>query len=334
MKKILAVFLVFTLAALMVITSLKTIEAAPVVFKYAHVEQTGDPQHRFATRMADLVKERTKGRIIVEVYPASQLGPPSEMMDGIKSGAITMGNHVHATLARYHADITVFNLPYIYTDMDQGLRASRPQTSELVREMNEHLIKKGNMRILTTMTRGWRNLSTNFPVYSVKDMKGRKIRGIPNKLWMSMLKGMGAIPVPVDIGEVHTALMTGLIEGQENPLQQQWQAKYYEVQKYLIITEHILDLLPVFINEKAYQSLSPEDRKILEACVTESADIETTLAKKAEVELKAKFKEKGMIIIEEKDGLDKKGFKEAVMAQIKKDFPEWSDYIRRIQAVK
>lgn len=334
MKKALAVFLVFTLAALMVFASLRTVEAMPVVFKYAHVEQTGDPQHRFAVRMSQLVKERTKGRIIVEVYPASQLGPPSEMMDGIKSGAITMGNHVHATLARYHADITVFNLPYIYMDMDQGLRASRPQTSELVREMNEHLIKKGNMRILTTMTRGWRNLSTNFPVYSVKDMKGRKIRGIPNKLWMSMLKGMGAIPVPVDIGEVHTALMTGLIEGQENPLQQQWQAKYYEVQKYLIITEHILDLLPVFINEKAYQSLSPEDRKILEACATESADIETTLAKKAEVELKAKFKEKGMTIIEEKDGLDKKGFKEAVMAQIKKDFPEWSDYIRRIQAVK
>ncbi len=120
MKKALAVFLVFTLAALMVFASLRTVEAMPVVFKYAHVEQTGDPQHRFAVRMSQLVKERTKGRIIVEVYPASQLGPPSEMMDGIKSGAITMGNHVHATLARYHADITVFNLPYIYMDMDQG----------------------------------------------------------------------------------------------------------------------------------------------------------------------------------------------------------------------
>jgi tripartite ATP-independent transporter DctP family solute receptor len=310
------------------------IEAAPVVFKYAHVEQTGDPQHRFATRLSELVKEKMQGRIAVEVYPASQLGPPSEMMDGIKSGAITMGNHVHATLARYHADIAVFNLPYIYTDMDQGLRASRPKTSELVREMNEQLIKRGNMRVLTTFTRGWRNLSTNFPVHSVKDLKGRKIRGIPLKMWMSLLKGMGAIPVPVDIGEVSTALMTGLIEGQENPLQQQWQAKYYEVQKYLIFTEHILDLLPVFINEKAWQSMPSQDRQIFQDCVDASAEAETPLAKKAEVELKVKFTEKGMTLIEEKDGLDKKGIREAVQAQIRQDFPEWADYIKRIQAVK
>jgi tripartite ATP-independent transporter DctP family solute receptor len=330
MKTLLSIILALGL----IVAGSATLQAAPVVFKYAHVEQTGDPQHRFATRMADFVKERTQGRIIVEVYPASQLGAPSAMMDGIKSGSITMGNHVHATLARYHADVAVFNLPYIYSDMDQGLRASRPKTSELVREMNGELIKKGNMRVLTTFTRGWRNLSTNFPVYKVEDLKGRKIRGIPLKMWMSMLKGMGAIPVPVDIGEVSTALMTGLIEGQENPLQQQWQAKYYEVQKYLIFTEHILDLLPVFINEKAFQGLPPKDREIFVSCVEDSADAETPLAKKAEVELKAKFKEKGMTLIEESNGLDKKGIREAVQAQVRKDFPEWGEYIKKIQAVK
>lgn len=334
MKTTFSIFLALVLVAGLAPPTVHRAEATPVIFKYAHVEHTGDPQHRFATRMAALVKERTEGRVIVEVYPASQLGTPSAMMDGIKSGSITMGNHVHATLARYHADITVFNLPYLYTDMDQGLRASRPRTSELVREMNEELIKKGNMRILTTFTRGWRNLSTNFPVYKVDDLKGRKIRGIPLKMWMSMLKGMGAVPVPVDIGEVHTALLTGLIEGQENPLQQQWAAKYYEVQKFLIITEHILDLLPVFINEKAFQGLSPRDRDIFVACVEESAEAETPLAKRAEIELKEKFKEKGMTIIEEKDGLDKKGIREAVQAQIRKDFPEWDHYIKRIQAVK
>jgi TRAP-type C4-dicarboxylate transport system substrate-binding protein len=200
--------------------------------------------------------------------------------------------------------------------------------------MNVELIKKGNMRVLTTFTRGWRNLSTNFPVYKVDDLKGRKIRGIPLKMWMSMLKGMGAIPVPVDIGEVYTALLTGRIEGQENPLQQQWQARYYEVQKYLIFTEHILDLLPVLVNERAFQSLPPKDRAIFVACVEESAEAETPLAKKAEVELKEKFKEKGMTLIEEKDGLDKKGIRKAVQAEIRKDFPKWADHIKEIQAVR
>jgi tripartite ATP-independent transporter DctP family solute receptor len=298
------------------------------------VEQTGDPQHRFATRMADLVQERTQGRIIVEVYPASQLGAPAAMMEGIKSGSITMGSHVHAALASYYADVAVFDLPYIYTDIYQGMRASRPETSVLVREMNVKLIKKGNMRVLTTFTRGWRNLSTNFPVYKVDDLKDRKIRGIPLKMWTSMFKGMGANPVLVDIGEVSTALLAGRIEGQEDTLQQQWQAKYYEVQKYLIFTEHILDLLPVLINEKAFQSLPAKDRDIFVACVEESAEAETPLAKRAEVELKDQLKEKGMTLVEEKDGLDKKGIRKAVQAQIRKDFPEWADYIKKIQTVR
>jgi tripartite ATP-independent transporter DctP family solute receptor len=305
-----------------------------LILKYGHVETKESPQQRFAEDLSDRLSKATDGRILIEVYPANQLGSMSEMLEGVKSGSIEMAHHVHASLAKYYPDIAVFSLPYIYRDMDHGLKASSPNHSPLVREMNEELIKRGGMRVVGCFSRGYRNLSTNFPVYSLKDLKGKKIRGIPLQLWMSTIKGMGAIPVPVDIAEVSTALMTGLIEGQENPLQQQWQAKYYEVQKYIIMTEHIMDLLPVFINEKVWQSLSKSDKAVFERCIDEAIAKETELAKKAEIEFKDKFRKKGMTIIEEKDGLDKKGIRAAVVAQREKDFPQWADYVKRIQEVK
>ncbi len=308
--------------------------AKPMIIKYAHVETKESPQQRFAENLGKYLKEATDGRIVIEVYPANQLGGMSEMLDGTKSGTIEMCHHVHAAFARYYPDLAVFSLPYIYRDMDHGLKASSPQHSALVREMNKELIKRGNMRVLGCFTRGYRNLSTNFPVHGVKDLKGRKIRGIPLPLWMSTIKGMGAVPVPVDIAEVSTALMTGLIEGQENPLQQQWQAKYYEVQKYIIMSEHILDLLPVVINEDVWQKISESDRKIFEECMAKAIANETILAKKAEIDFKDKFREKGMTIIEEKDGLDKASIRAAVVKQRDKDFAKWADYIKQIQAVK
>jgi tripartite ATP-independent transporter DctP family solute receptor len=305
-----------------------------VILKYGHVETKESPQQRFAQDLSDRLSKATDGRILIEVYPANQLGSMSEMLDGIKAGTIEMGHHVHASLAKFYPDIAVYSLPYIYRDMDHGLKASSPKYSPLVRQMNDELVKKAGMRVIGCFSRGYRNLSTNFPVYSLKDLKGRKIRGIPLQLWMSTIKGMGAIPVPVDIAEVSTALMTGLIEGQENPLQQQWQAKYYEVQKYIIMTEHIMDLLPVFINEKVWQSLSDADRASFETCIDEAIAKETELAKKAEIEFKDKFREKGMTIIEEKDGLNKAEIRAAVVAQREKDFPQWADYVKQIEAVK
>ena len=115
---------------------------------------------------------------------------------------------------------------------------------------------------------------------------------------------------------------------------QQWQAKYYEVQKYIVMSEHILDLLPVVINERVWQKISESDQMALEKCMAKAIAEETELAKKAEIDFKDKFRAKGMTIIEEKDGLDKAGIRDAVIKQREKDFVKWAHYIKQIQAVK
>ena len=337
MKKLvslmLIVFLVFTLFCFSV-SAIAAGTENPIILRYAHVERIEDPQHRYATELADLVKELTEGRVIIQVYPNGQLGQVSEMIDGIKSGTISMGHHTFASLGKIVPNMSVFCAPYVFRDAEHGLKATIPTTSPVLQELNQQLIEKGNIRVIGSFTRGYRNLSCNFPVYSPDDLKGQKIRGIALPIWMSMLKGMGAIATPVAIAEVPTALMTGLVVGQENPLSTMWASKLYEVQKYIMMTEHMMDVLVVFINEKMWQSIPEADRVLFEKALSEMADRSLKWTIENEEDYKAKFREKGVTIIEKKDGLDVDAFRKAILAQINKDFPEWTEYIERIQDIK
>jgi TRAP-type C4-dicarboxylate transport system substrate-binding protein len=100
-------------------------------------------------------------------------------------------------------------------------------------------------------------MTAKMAVYSPADLKDKRFRGVPLQLWTSMIKGMGAIPTPVEVGELPTALMTGMVIGQENPLTMINANKLYEVQTHVMLTSHMQNVLPVFINEKTWQSIRP-----------------------------------------------------------------------------
>ena len=307
---------------------------AQVKLRYAHVGVANAPQTLYADEVARLVKERTNGRVEIQVFANSQLGGVGEMVDGVKSGAISMGHHDFASLGKIVSDTAVFNTPFMYRDPGHAMRATDPRQSPALQKINQQLIEKGNMRIIAPLFQGTRELTSKEKVLSPKDMAGKKYRGVPIKLWSSMLTGMGAVATPVEVSELATALATGLVVGQENPLPNIYNLKLYEVQKYVMMTNHMQSVLSVFINEKAYQSIPPADRKIMEDTMIEvglkTLDWDRETAAKYRKDLEAK----GMIFVEEKDGLDVPAFQKAVLAQVNKDFPEWTGYIQQIQAVK
>jgi tripartite ATP-independent transporter DctP family solute receptor len=307
---------------------------AQVKLRYAHVGVANAPQTLYADEVAKLVKERTNGRVEIQVFANSQLGGVGEMVDGVKSGAISMGHHDFASLGKIVSDTAVFNTPFMYRDPGHAMRATDPRQSPALQKINQQLIEKGNMRIIAPLFQGTRELTSKEKVLSPKDMAGKKYRGVPIKLWSSMLTGMGAVATPVEVSELATALATGLVVGQENPLPNIYNLKLYEVQKYVMMTNHMQSVLSVFINEKAYQSIPPADRKIMEDTMIEvglkTLDWDRETATKYRKDLEAK----GMIFVEEKDGLDVPAFQKAVLAQVNKDFPEWTGYIQQIQAVK
>ena len=163
------------------------------------------------------------------------------------------------------------------------------------------------MRIVGSFFQGTRELTSKEKVLSPKDMQGKKYRGVPIKLWSSMLTGMGAVATPVEVSELATALATGLVVGQENPLPNIYNLKLYEVQKYVMMTNHMQSVLAVFINEKVWQRIPAADRKIIEDTMAEvgkkTLDWDRDTAAKYRKDLEAK----GMVFVEEKDGLDIEG---------------------------
>ncbi len=308
--------------------------AGKLVLKYAHVGTTGEIQTRWVAEFADLVNKRTEGRIEIQVFPNGQLGNIDEMMNGVKSGSISMAHHAFTSLGRFVPDFSVLSAPYIFRDPEHALHAGNPATSPVLRELNEQLIKKANMMVIGSFYMGARQLSAKFPVYSPDDLKGKKIRGVPFKLWNSMIKGMGAIATPVEVSELATALMTGLVDGQENPLDTIYARKWYESQSHIMMTNHMLLTLCVFINEGVWRGIPQQDQKIIDEVMAEMADKSVEWNKEADKIMMEKLKEKGVTFITEKDGLKVDAFKAGVMTELKKDFPEWTGYIERIKEIK
>jgi tripartite ATP-independent transporter DctP family solute receptor len=307
---------------------------AQTKLRYAHVGVANAPQTLYADEVAKLVKERTNGRIEIQVFANSQLGGVGEMVDGVKSGAIAMGHHDFASLGKIVPDTAVFNTPFMYRDPGHSLRATNEKNSPALVKVNQQLVEKGNMRIIGSFFQGTRELTSKEKVLSPKDMAGKKYRGVPVKLWSSMITGMGAVATPVEVSELATALATGLVVGQENPLPNIYNLKLYEVQKYVMMTNHMQSVLAVFVNEKVWQSISPADRRIIEDTMAEVGAKTLDWDKQTAAKYRADLEAKGMVFVEEKDGLDIAAFQKAVLAQVNKDFPEWTGYIEQIRAVK
>jgi len=314
--------------------ALATPAAAQITIRYAHVGSEGDIQHWYADEFAKRVEQRAEGRIKIHVFPNSQLGGASETIDGVRSGAIPLAHHEFGSLTRLLPEIGAFAAPFIYRDGTHAMAATDPNKSEVMKEVSDRLVKQANIRVIGRLYRGARQMTAKMAIYSPADLKDKRFRGVPLPLWTSMIKGMRAIPTPVEVAELPTALMTGLVIGQENPLTMINANKLYEVQTHAMLTGHMQNVLPVFINERTWQSIPERDRVILAAVASEVGEETLRLGLEAEVNLIGDLKKKGMTFITDKEGLKVEEFRKSVSAQVNADFPNWKPLMERIAAIQ
>lgn len=308
--------------------------ASAVELRYAHVGAEGDIQTVFAADAAKAISEATNGEVTIQVFPASQLGGVAEMVDGVRIGSIGMGHHDFASLARIVPDVAVFNAPFIYRDGAHALAATDPNSSPALQAINEKLVAEGGVRIIGRIYRGARQISSNFEIKSPADLAGKPFRAVPLDLWVSMVKGFGATPTPVEVAELPTALMTGLVVGQENPLTMISANKLYEVQSHVAMTGHMQSVLAVFVNEEAWQALTDEQRATITKVLDEKAQESLRMATESEAKLVEELKGHGMTFTTVDNGLDLDAFRDSVLKQIRADFPGYETYIEQIAAVK
>lgn len=314
------------------LAGLGTAHAAKTL-RYAHTNPPSNQAGRYAITLADLVKKKTNGEIAIQLYPSSQLGSLYEMIDGLKVGTIDINHTDFAAYARFYEDLGVYNVAYLYRDVNHALKATSPEQA-IMAKMNEQLATRGGMRILGNYYYGVRLLTANFPVKKPDDLRGKKIRAVPTPPYIAMIEGMGAIPTPVDFAELPTALATGVVDGQENPLSTIYHNKFYQMQKYVMLTNHMISFNAVVFSEKSWQALTEKQRAQIAEAHLEARAINMKEGLQEESELLAKLKGLGMKAIGPEDGLDVETFRQRVLEHSMKKFPQWVDLIKQIQAIK
>ncbi|KTG12234.1 hypothetical protein AUR66_19725 [Haloferax profundi] len=255
------------------------------------------------------------------------------MIQGTSSGSIEMGHNDFSALGQLYEQMSVFNLPYIYEDRDHLMRATDPRSSEVLQELNKELVDKSDIRVIGGWYYGRRQLTCNSAIKKPADLNNKKIRAIPLKVFLTTVRGLGAQPEAVDFSELPSALATGVVDGQENPLVTIDANKFYEQQSHLMMTSHITLQLPVYINEKAWQGLSEENQQTVRSTIAELRAESLAEGKQKEQELRGTLQEKGMTIIDESSGLQLDAFKESVNDEVESAFSGWSDLVSRIEKI-
>jgi TRAP-type transport system periplasmic protein len=212
-----------------------------------------------ANKFAELVSQKTGGKVTIKVFPNGQLygGDPSAAVKQLAGGSLDMLLLSTSLYANFNPKFTAISVPYLFSDVAQ-LRAylSGPIGQELIADLN-----KIGIQGLGMWPRPFRQMTNSRkPITSPQDLAGLKFRVPNNPLWVEFFKKMGAAPTPMAFAEVYNALQLKVIDGQENPINIPVTAKFYEVQSYATITNHMADGWVLGINPAKYKAL-PEDQK-------------------------------------------------------------------------
>lgn len=235
--------------------------------RIAHVLQESTPSHiMFTEGFKPYVEEKSNGRIQVEVYANSSLGGERQTYEACQLGIIEMTYATTAVLANFDSKFKVFDLPFLYDDVETARKALDGELGDAVKAD----LDKVKLKLLNYPENGYRMISNKRgPINSPADMVGLKIRTMENPIHMRAFELMGASPTPMAFSELYTALQQGTVDGQENPIFLTYSSKFQEVQDYLSLTGHFYAPGAIVVGLDFWNSL-PEDLQVI---IQEGANI-------------------------------------------------------------
>lgn len=280
-------------------------------------------------RIGKNLEEKTGGLVVIKAHPGGQLGSSHDMIEAVSMGLQELVIEGSGNFGTYVPAISIMESPYVWRDPEH---LTKTIDGPIGQEFSQRLIETSGIRFLGAFYYGKRHLtSTSREILHVADMKDFTLRVPESAVFEEMARAWGAEPTPLTFNELYLALKQNQVDGQENPLPTIESSKFYEVQKYLILTGHILTPLMVGMNEEVYQSLSEAHKQALHEAMAEGIAWNNAEITKREEELVEILKNAGMIVIEP----DFEEFKRPVLERQLKLFEEqWGkDTWDRIQAV-
>jgi tripartite ATP-independent transporter DctP family solute receptor len=302
--------------------------SAQTALKWAHVYETSEPFHTESVWAAEEIAKRTDGRYKIDVFPASQLGKESDINQGLTLGTVDIIISGSSFAAREYAPIGVTYFPFIFRDADHLLKYAK---SDTYKKLTGGYEEASGHHIAATTYYGTRHTTSNRPIAKCADMEGLKIRVPDVPAYLAMPRACGANTAPIAFAEVYLALQNGTVEAQENPLTTIEAKKFYEVQKHIVLTGHIVDHLNTIVSKSRWASLSDEDKQIFTEVMQEAAARATEKIVAREKELVQVFKDRGLTVTEvDRADFEKNVEEKVTFEEFGYDKADW-EAIRAIQ---
>ena len=265
-----------TLAFLATATAARAQDIQERTIKFGHLNNTDHPTSTGVKKFAELVAAKSGGKIKVQEYPSSQLGNELQQQSALVGGVQEMLVASTTSLAGVVKEFGLLDFPFLFSNARQ---ADAMVDGPLGKALSARLADKGIIG-LGYWELGFRNLSNSRrAINTVDDIAGLKLRVIPNAINVDWVKALGANPTPMAFPEVYAGLESKAIDGQENPLSVIQANKFFEVQKYLTLTNHQYNPQSVLISKKFWDTLSAAEKKILEEATLESAKFQREQAR-------------------------------------------------------
>jgi len=269
--------------------------AQEVRINLAHGGDPVHPWHAAAQSFAAEVAEKSGGAIAVSVFTAGQMGSDREMLEATQSGSLQMSAVSTMAMSGFEPSLQIFDLPYLMPSYEAAYKVL---DGEIGTKVAETLVSKG-VRNLAYWENDYRQLSNNVrPIEKAADIAGLKIRVPETPILISWLENLKAIPTPIAYTELYTSLQQGVVDGQDNGIFLSHSAKYFEVQKFYTLTNHIYAPVAFLINEGFYQNLSEAHRAIIAEASVNARDFQRKLSAELRDTRLAEMKAAGLTVTE------------------------------------
>ncbi|NLY67300.1 MAG: TRAP transporter substrate-binding protein [Tissierellia bacterium] len=213
----------------------------------------------FGKKFADLVDEKSNGRIKITVYSSGQLGGDREICESVQKGDIAFVVQNTAPQVNFVPELAVFDLPNLFPNAEVARKVLDGPFFDTIAEKYE----ENNIKLLGYADQGFRVMTTNKKVETIEDFNGQKIRTMENPYHLAYWEALGANPTPMAFAEVYLGLQQGTIDAQENPYEVIVANRFYEIQKYVVNTNHLIHLISLITNVQLFNDLSEQDQQII-----------------------------------------------------------------------
>jgi tripartite ATP-independent transporter DctP family solute receptor len=318
----------FAALALAAIAAIAAPAVAQTKLKWAHVYETSEPYHQQALWAATEIRKRTNGRYEIEVFPASMLGKETDINQALSLGTVDIIYTGMAFAGRAYPPMSIASGPFIFRDYAHW---DAFRNGPIFREVAKGYEDKTGHHIVGYTYYGLRHLTANKMVQKPEDMKGMKLRVPDAPLFVMFPRAVGANPTPIAFAEVYLALQNGTVDAQENPLPTIEAKKFYEVQKYIILTGHITESLVTIVAKDTWAKLSEADRKVFSDVLWEASTRASAQILDAENKLVADFEKRGKAVVK----VDRGPFIQAVQKAVTAPDAPWpKELYDRVEAIR